>query len=182
MAADIDQPQPAIQPPASAARSTEPEPVAMRSRDYTPAVYGSLLVTTLIAVQWRYQPEVVHVGLALVISVGVFWLTHVWAGLVNRRIRGPIGRAEALAIATDESPMLLAVIVPSALLGLAPLGLTSADTAIAISLAASIVQLFLWGLAVGRAAHSRWHLAVGVAAVDALLGLSIVALKVVVIH
>jgi hypothetical protein len=151
-------------------------------RDYTPAVYGSLLVTTLIAVQWRYQPDVIHVGLSLVISVGVFWLTHVWAGLVNRRVRGPIDRREGLAIAVDEAPMLVAAIVPSVILALAPLGLASVDLVLALALAVSIIQLFLWGLAVGRAAHTRWHLAVAVASVDALLGLAIVALKVGVIH
>jgi hypothetical protein len=61
------------------------------------------------------------------------------------------------------------------------LGLTI-DQAMATALIISIGQLFLWGLIVGRAAHSTWPLAIGVAVIDSLLGIVIVALKVIVLH
>ncbi len=151
-------------------------------RDYTAAVYGSLLVTTLIAVQWYHDLSVTFLGLSLIISVVVFWLTHVWAGIVNRRIHGSIDQSEAIAIAGDEAPMLTAAVIPTLILGLAYLGFVSVDTAVALALLASLAQLFVWGLAVGRSAHSSWAFAVGVATVDCALGVAIVILKVMVIH
>ena len=151
-------------------------------RDYTPAVYGSLLVTTLISVQWYHDVSATFLGLSLIVSVVVFWLTHVWAGIVNHRIHGSIDRSEAFGIAGAEAPMLSAAIIPTAFLGLAYLGTVSVDTAVAIALLASLTQLFVWGLAVGRSAHTSWAFAVGVAMVDCALGIVIVILKVIVIH
>ena len=151
-------------------------------RDYTAAVYGSLLVTTLIAVQWYHDLSVTFLGLSLIISVVVFWLTHVWAGIVNRRIHGSIDRSEAMTIAGDEAPMLTAAIIPTLLLGLAYLGIVPVDTAVALALLASLAQLFVWGLAVGRSAHASWPFALGIATVDCALGIAIVILKVMVIH
>lgn len=161
---------------AEAARHAAAEP------NYTAAVYGSLLVTTLIAVQWRHDTSTGLVGLTLLTSVAVFWLAHVWSAIVNERVRAPIGWAEARAIAAAEAPMLLAAIIPAALLGLNVFRMVTVDEATAIALVASIVQLFLWGIAVGRAAHSRWSVALGIATVDCLLGILIVVLKVVIIH
>ena len=164
------------------ARGTAARSGPSSERDYTPAVYGSLLVTALIAVQWWHDVSATFLGLSLVVSVAVFWLTHVWAGIVNRRIHGSIRRAEAITIAIAEAPMLVAAVVPTLILGLALLGFVTVDTAVAMALLASLVQLFLWGLAVGRSAHLGWALALGVAAVDCALGIAMVILKVVVIH
>lgn len=151
-------------------------------RDYTPAVYGSLLVTTLIAVQWRAETTAIFVGLSLVISVTVFWLTHAWAGIVNRRLHGSIRRADLLAIAGREAPMLGALVVPVTFLGVASLLDAPVELVIDVALVISVGQLFLWGLAVGRAAHQSWVLALVIAAVDCALGFLVVALKVLILH
>jgi hypothetical protein len=151
-------------------------------REYTPAIYGSLLVTTLIAVQWRYDAVPELIALSLVVSVAVFWLTHVWSRLMDRRVRGPVGRHEAVDLARREAPMLSAVVAPGIILGLWRTASLTVDAAIGIALAASIAQLFLWGLAVGRAAHASWFRAVLVGLVDCSMGVAIVAFKVLVIH
>jgi hypothetical protein len=159
-----------------------PESVEAVVPDYTSSIYGALLVTTLVAVQWKADAVPVLIGLTLVTGVGVFWLAHVWAAVVNRRLHGSIARGELVAIARDEAPMLAAVVVPGLILGLGPaLGL-SVNTAIGIALAVSIAQLFVWGLAVGRAAHSSWRIALAVALVDCALGILIVGLKVAILH
>jgi hypothetical protein len=154
----------------------------VRVADNTPAIYGSLLVTTLVAVQWKADAAPELIGLSLVIGVGVFWLAHAWAEVVNRRIRGSIGFSEAWSIALGEATMLLAVVVPGVLLGLHRFGGVSVDLAIGLALAASLVQLFLWGLAVGRAANESWPVAVGIGLVDFTFGVLIVVLKAVVLH
>jgi hypothetical protein len=153
-----------------------------RSDTYTPAIYGSLLVTTLVAVQWNADAVPELVAFSLVISVGVFWLAHAWAEVVNRRIRGSIGLSEAWSIALGEATMLLAVVIPGVLLGLHRLAGVATDLAIGLALAASLAQLFLWGLAVGRAAHVSWPVAIGLGLVDFGFGVAIVVLKAVVLH
>jgi hypothetical protein len=147
-----------------------------------PAIYGSLLVTTLVAVQWRANAVPEFIAASLVISVGVFWLAHAWAEIANRRVAGPITLAEVREIAFDEATMLLALVIPGLLLGLHRFAGVSTDLAIGLALAASLAQLFLWGLAVGRAAHDSWPVAVGLGLVDFGFGLAIVVLKAVVLH
>jgi len=147
---------------------------ARAERNYAPAIYGSLLVTGLVAVQWRSDASTDGIALSVVVTVIVFWLTHVWSEVVNARVRGQISVDEAREIALDESSMLASLILPAIVLAGGP--------AIEIALAISIGQLFLWGLVVGRAAHRGWVLPLVVAVVDSLLGLAIVALKVAVLH
>jgi hypothetical protein len=151
-------------------------------RDYKAAVYGSLLVTTLLAVEQRAIGGAALVVFTLVLSLAVFWLTHTWSALVDVRIRGPVGRAAVLAVAADEAPMLAPAIVPSVVIVLVQVAGGDVDTAIALGLVASLVQLFLWGLAVGRAAHGSWAASAAVATVDLFLGIVLVGLKVIVLH
>jgi len=147
-----------------------------------PAIYGGLLVTALIAVQWRSDTTAEFVGLSIIVSVAVFWLTHVWAEIVDRRVRAPVSRRDVVEVAGAEAPMLTAALPPALILGAARLGLMSVDQAIAVALAVSIAQLFLWGLAVGRALDRGWGVALLAAAVDGAFGLALVGLKVIVVH
>jgi hypothetical protein len=150
--------------------------------DYAPAVYGSLLVTTLLAVQWQGDPNIELIGLSLLISVVAFWLTDVWSEIVAHRVHGPIDVRTAVRIARSQATMLASVIVPGIILATPRLFGVPVDAAIGAALLVSLVQLFLWGLAVGLAAHgSRW-LALVVALVDCGIGVVVVILKVLVIH
>lgn len=164
-----------IRPPGAGAR-THPD------RSYAPAIYGSLLVTGIVAVQWRSDASTDAIALTVVVSVVVFWLAHVWAEIVNRRVHGSIAPADVREIAIDEGSMLSSLAIPAVVLAAGPrLGL-SVVTTIEIALAVCIGQLFLWGLIVGRAAHRGWILPLIVAGVDSLLGLLLVALKVAILH
>jgi hypothetical protein len=90
--------------------------------------------------------------------------------------------AQAVAIARSQATMLTAVIVPGIILGLPRFLGVAVDVAVGAALLASLVQLFLWGLVAGLAAHgSRW-LALVVALVDCGIGVAVVVLKVLVIH
>jgi hypothetical protein len=150
--------------------------------DFAPAVYGSLLVTTLVTVQWQGDAHPELIGLSLLISVAAFWLTHAWSEILAHRVHGPIDVPTAVSIARSEATMLTSVIVPGIILALPRLAGVPVDVAIGAALLASLVQLFLWGLAVGRIAHgSRW-LALIVALIDCGIGVAVVILKFVVIH
>jgi hypothetical protein len=165
-----------------------PSPVAQPAAaygghlDHSAAIYGSLLVTALVAAESRYGATIDFLALSVVVSASVFWLMEVWSELVNLRVRGPIGVAETAGVARDESPMLLAAVVPAVVLLAPRLGALSVDQAISVALVVCVAQLFLWGLAVGHAISRGWAVALRVAVVDCLLGLLIVALKVWVIH
>jgi hypothetical protein len=163
------------------ARGSPPSAVEV-PLDYAPAVYGSLLVTTLVTVQWQGDVDPQLIGLSLLISVVAFWLADAWSEIVAQRVHGPISVASAVAIARSQATMLTAVIVPGIILGLPRFFGVPVDLAVGAALLASLVQLFLWGLAVGRVAHaSRW-LALLVALVDCGIGVGVVVLKVLVIH
>ena len=62
--------------------------------DRASAVYGSLLVTALVAAQARSDAVPEFIAATLVVGVGVFWLTEVWTELIAIRTRGPIARGE----------------------------------------------------------------------------------------
>jgi hypothetical protein len=165
-----------------AAHALTPIHAGAGGRDLSSAVYGSLLVTTLVAVQARSDASVEFISATLLIGVGVFWLTEVWSELVNHRVRGPITRGVALSIMRDESPMLSAAVIPALLLGTSRLGWTTTAQAIDLAMLAAVAQLFVWGLAVGLAMRRGWGAALIVATVDCLFGLVIVGLKAFVLH
>lgn len=151
-------------------------------RDYAPAIYGSLLVTTLIAVQWHHDTDPDLVAMSMVVVVAVFWLTHVWSELVNRRVRGALTLDISSAIARSEATMLTAVVVPGVVLTLPRAFGVDVDLAISIALAISIVQLFVWGLIVARVAGDSWFLSLRVASIVGGLGCVIVVAKVIILH
>jgi hypothetical protein len=150
--------------------------------DRSAAIYGSLLVTALVAAESRFGATLEFLALSVLVSAAVFWLMEVWSELVNLRVRGPITRAEIRVVARDESPMILAAVVPAIALVAPRFGVLSVDQAIAVALVVCVAQLFLWGLAVGHAIGRGWATALVVALVDCVLGLLVVSLKVLVIH
>lgn len=150
--------------------------------DLSAAVYGTLLVTSLVAVQARSDSSPEFVALTLLIGVAVFWLAEVWTGLVALRMRGLITWADARSVARIESPMLTAAVLPAGIVALGMLEAVPVQVALDVALAACIAQLFLWGLAVGRRLERGWPVALVVAGVDCLLGCVIVGLKVLVLH
>lgn len=150
--------------------------------DLSAAVYGTLLVTSLVAVQARSDSSPEFVSLTLLIGVAVFWLADVWTGLVALRMRGPITWSDVRAVARVESPMLTAAVLPSAIVAFGILEAVPVQVALDVALAACIVQLFVFGLAVGRRLDKGWPVTLLVAAVDCLLGCVIVVLKVIVLH
>ena len=171
----------ALSPPATRSPADAAAGHARVRRD-APAIYGGLLVTALITVQWRSDSTAEFIALSLLVSVFVFWLTHVWAEIVDRRVGGPVSSEQVARIAWDEAPMLSSALAPGATLVLARIVGVPVDEAIALALIVSIVQLFLWGLAVGRALDRGPGVALLAAGIECAFGLLLVGLKVVVVH
>ncbi len=155
---------------------------AAPQRDFSWAVYGSLLVTTLLVVESQATVSPDYIGLSILITIGVFWIAHAWAEIVGLRVRGPIALTGVRQVVRDQATILAAAIAPVAVLVLRHTGLYPIDTAIALALIVSLVQLFIWGIVVGRAARVSWPATFVIAAIDFALGLVVVGLKVVAIH
>jgi hypothetical protein len=162
---------------------TQPVPAhGLASTDVASAIYGSMLVTVLIAAQNRAEVSVSRVGLYVVVGVFAFWLTHIWATLVGMRLHGTVTRVAFREAAREESPMLAAAVLPFLALGVGLFGAVTQEQALTFALWVAVAQLFLWGVVVGRAIGRPWRSAIVVGLVDLMLGLGIVALKVFVLH
>jgi hypothetical protein len=147
-----------------------------------PAIYGGLLVTALIAVQWQSTASAELIAISILVSVFVFWLSHVWAEVVDHAVNSSVSREQVLQIAWAEAPMLSAALPPSVTIFVAQLLGVPVDDAIGLALLVSIVQLFLWGLAIGRALNRGRGIVLVTAAVECALGVLLAGLKVVVVH
>jgi hypothetical protein len=172
VAASAGSPQPRITP----ARRL------LGDRGLSAAVYGSLLVLTLIVAQARSSMGEPFVTFTLFVAVGVFWIAEAWSELIAVRLAGPVTMRQGARVMAGELPMIGAAILPALALMTRSLGLTTASQAIDLALAVGVAQLFVWGLAVGRALGRGWTVTLLVALADVALGLVIVALKVFVVH
>jgi hypothetical protein len=150
--------------------------------DVASAIYGSMLVTVLLAAQNRAETSASRIGLYVILGVVAFYLTHIWAEAVGLRVTRIVNREIATELAREELPMLAAAVAPLVARGFGLIGLLPQDQSLDLALGVAVAQLFLWGVAVGRAAGRRWPMALVVGSVDLALGLAIVALKVFVLH
>lgn len=149
------------------------------SRNFAAAVYGSVLAAAVVA-----SLDIGDVG-ALVMTeslagtMGVFWLSHVWAEAVGDRMLDPrpYSWVRLRAVAAWHLPMLQAALGPLLALALADLGVWSQATAVTVALATSVAQLVGWGIAVGRRTFDSWPAALLTGVVDGMLGAALIVLK-----
>ncbi len=96
------------------------------SRGLSAAVYGSLLVTALIARRRRGRTSTEpFVAMSLFVTVGVFWAMEVWAELVAVRLDGHLTLRQGARVALAELPMIAAAVAPALALWTHRLGLTT---------------------------------------------------------
>lgn len=141
------------------------------------AIYGVVLVSSLIAIGWRENTDL-EVLLFTLGAVVVFWLAHVYAGTVSReetgapRLRAIV--AAALTSAAHSAGMLLAMVLPTIFLGLAALSVLDEYVAYYLALWVGVVVLAVigWYTAMRRGGHWGWWLLSAV--VTASLGLIVI--------
>lgn len=141
------------------------------------AIYGVVLVSSLIAIGWREDTDL-QVLLFTLGAVVVFWLAHVYAGTVSReetgepRLRAIV--AAALTSAAHSAGMLLAMVLPTIFLGLAALNVLDEYVAYYLALWVGVVVLAVigWYTAMRRGGHWGWWVLSAV--VTASLGLIVI--------
>ena len=148
------------------------------------AVYGSILVSSLIGALLEQSTTARAMTLSVSASIVILWVAHVWSDIVGERIdEGKLFRGQRVrAIAIDEWPVVEAGAGPAVLLALAWAGLYARHTGAVLALALAVVQLVAWGMLAGHRTESRWSRALLVGAIDGVLGLAIVALEILIHH
>lgn len=151
----------------------------MSGSHFTAAVYGSILVTTVIASFALADQSADRAALFVAITMLTYWLAHVWAGFVGARVhhRGRVGLGTVRRLGRKEWPIAEAAAVPLIVLLAHHLGLYGGESALDLALVACVVQLFGWGVAAARATAASWPFALLNGGVDAGFGVVIVVLE-----
>ncbi len=168
-----------------------PEPHGMRHHarrlmsTYTGehGVYGLVLVTALIAIGDDYDNDAEVLGYVIGTMI-VFWLAHVYAGIVaagSHPELGPKPFSHRLAHSARHSVgMLVAMLPPAFLLLLGVVGLVDEDDAYAAALLTGLLVLGLIGWANARRNGRRWPLQILGALSTISLGALVILLSILV--
>jgi hypothetical protein len=148
--------------------------------DYRAAVYGSVLVAALLGALEAEHAQPRAMVVSLVSTTAVFWLAHIWAGVVGEQITaGRIRVAVRIRdVARSEWPIVEAGFLPLIPIVLAWIGPGSRGTGAKIALAVALIQLGVWGMIAGRRAHDSWPAALVAGTITGLLGLFVVLLEI----
>jgi positive regulator of sigma E activity len=144
-------------------------------------VYGVVLVSALIAVGWEEETDL-DVLLFVLGTVVIFWIAHLYAAVVASRAtpegrRRPIGPTIVVAM-RHSIGMLVATLLPVAVLTLGVLGWVEEYTAYYIALASGVVVLALIGFANATRNRSSWPLRLAGAGITASLGILVIFLSI----
>ncbi len=159
----------------------EVTPGVVKGRDYTSAVYGSILAATVVVSAGDLRSPGA-LALLLIVSGLVFWLAHIYAATVAGK-HGGWHLDSILASLRHEWPVALASLPPAAAAAAAALlpRFTPADGAW-LALAVAILEQQIWGYAAARnAGLTRGDLAKTML-LNVVLGVIIIVLKLAVAH
>ncbi|MEU6918110.1 hypothetical protein [Streptomyces olindensis] len=149
--------------------------------DNTGGVYGSMLAASVV-VGAGHLGELPRLELVLLLLLtgAVFWMAHVHAQLFGARLaQQSIDRRTVLHVCRDEWPILKAAVPPAAAVAVSPLLGLGVPGTLWLALAVAVAGQVGWSLAAAvRAGASRRQMALS-AAVNLLLGLLIILLKIV---
>ena len=171
--------------PSSQARGGLRELLVGTPETISGAVYGTIIVmSTLVAGAPAFKNDLWHLFAIVVVTTLVFWAAHIYAhGLgeslqLERRITG----SELAQIAHRERAMGLAVVLPAFALVLGALGVIRGSLSIWLALALGVAALAVQGVRYARLERLSALGTVVVVGLNLALGLSLVLLKVIVVH
>ncbi|MEU9572525.1 hypothetical protein [Streptomyces massasporeus] len=152
--------------------------------DYTGGVYGSMLAASVVvgAGSLGSFPRAEMVVLLLLTGV-VFWIAHVHAQLFGARLaqQAP-DRHLVMHVCRDEWPIVKAAVPPAAAVAVSPLLGLDVRGALWLALCVAVVGQVGWSVAAARRAGASPRLMAVTASVNLLLGLLIIAVKIVLKH
>jgi len=148
-------------------------------------VYGTIIVMSVLAAgakAYRHQPWRLLVIAG--VSVFVLWLAHVYAHGLGESLK--FGRrvtvSELLSIARREYSMVAAAILPLAAVALGAAGVLEGRTSVVLALWLGVVALAAQGIRYAQLEHLTRGATVVTVGVNLAIGLSLVALEVLIAH
>jgi hypothetical protein len=156
-----------------------PARTAPTTDTYRSAVYGSVLVTALVAAL-RDEISIRDLTLTVAATIAVFWIAHLWSSVVAERVEhgDRFSFSTLRELVREELPMIEVAVAPVAALAFGWAGGYSRDTAVDLALAFGVLQLLGWGFRVGRRIYGGRWMAYVTGLLDGALGFAIVALEV----
>jgi hypothetical protein len=166
------------------ARTPPDEPGIDPAAYYAAAVYGSIIAAALIVPFFEQHGSAETVALTLLSTMSVFFLAHVWSTIIGERIHtgSAYNTRHTLAVARSEWPLLESTFGPVVILLLGWAGVWADSTAERIALGVCLVELFVWGVVVGRKAYPGRASAILSGLVNVALGVGLIWLEVIVLH
>lgn len=148
-------------------------------------VYGTIVVLAALSAGGKaFEHDLWHLVAIVVTTVLVLWIAHVYAHGLGESLQ--IGRrldaAELSAVAGRELAIPLAAVAPTAMLSLGAVGLVRGSTAVWLAVGICVAILGVQGLRYAALEHLGRLGTLGSVALNLALGLTIVALKVLVAH
>ena len=165
-------------------RAAPDHPDVDRSAFYAAAIYGSIIAASLIVPFFEQHGSAETVALTLLSTMAVFFLAHVWSTILGERIHRGSGYTarHTFAVARSEWPLLESTFGPVVVLLLGWAGVWTDSTAERIALGVCLVELFVWGVVVGRKAYPGRASAILSGVVNVALGIALIWLEVIVLH
>ncbi len=149
------------------------------------AVYGTIVVlAALTAGATAYQHDLWRLGAIVSASVLILWIAHAYAHALGESLRlgRRLTRAELMTISGRELAIPLAAVLPLAAIALGALGVVQDRTAIWLALGLGVATLAVQGIRYARLERLGRTGTVVSVTINLSLGLSIVAMKVVLAH
>ncbi|MDX3231714.1 hypothetical protein [Streptomyces sp. ME19-01-6] len=166
-------------------QDSQPQPpTGAAHTDYSGAVYGSLLAASVVAGAGTLGsfPRL-ELALLLLCTGVVFWAAHVFSRLFGARMGNQsLSREEVRRVCADERPIVEAAVPPAGAVAISPLLGLGVPGAAWLALAVALAGQVGWASVAAVRAGASGRLTLVAGAVNLLLGLVIVVVKVLLQH
>ena len=147
-------------------------------------VYGTIVVLSVVTAASTVEHDLWRLAVIAASTVVIYWIAHVYSHGLGESLR--LGRrltaVEFGAIGRRECSILLAAVVPVAVIVLGALGAFSTRTALWIAVGVGVATLTVQGLRFARLERLSPAGTIATVAINLALGLVIVLLKALVSH
>jgi hypothetical protein len=152
-----------------------------RAPNLVGAIEGTIVATAVVAgLDESDSVSSLRAFWILLATGAFFWVAHVYADLLAARIKGHhrMGREAVTEVMSREWPLLQASLLLAGPIALGVLGILSRDTALDLSISVGIAALVAWGIVFSRREGHGFTGIMSAAAMNAAVGLLIIAFKV----
>jgi hypothetical protein len=142
------------------------------------AVFGTVTAAAVIAATSAHEDGLDAILIATIGTLIVFWLAHIYERILEGHAEGTQLTLTTIWLAVvDELPVIEAPLPSVLLLVAGAVGLLGYDAAVNLALWMAVAQLVIWSLVAARRQKWSWTASVVFAAISALFGMGIIALK-----